>query len=262
MQLHDIGGSFIHQAATATTSANAAGQPVIFVNLPAWIAPVESTYAVGQEGVKLFPGFAPDDRLVSVNTGRAAELQVVVDDTIRSETPYFFGLHGPNVDWPALAQSDAQVYVAHYSAYDVLLRQAGSFINATITDALPIARFDESITLLAANATLDDAGLTAYLIWQVQDPPEPHVTAFVHVFDEAGQLLAQADGDPISGSYPFFLWVAGTTIQDTRFVDVQGSNLTFRVGLYNRLSGERLAAVRANGEPWADQSVVVPVSEP
>jgi len=53
-----------------------------------------------------------------------------------------------------------------------------------------------------------DEALRIDLLWEV---PRPFAgtTVFVHVVDASGQLLTQADGDPVGGSYPFDIWAVG-----------------------------------------------------
>jgi hypothetical protein len=123
----------------------------------------------------------------------------------------------------------------------------------------PIARFDNRVTLLDAAAAMTSNSLRVNFLWQVNEPPPDDVTVFVHVLDANGQLIAQADGDPLAGSYPFYQWPAGLVVRDDRLIEVPGSNLTVRVGLYHRSTGERLKVTSDNNAVLADNAVPVTV---
>ena len=106
-----------------------------------------------------------------------------------------------------------------------------------------------------AQVMLEEEGIRIDTLWQATDAPQ-QTTLFVHVVDAAGNLVAQADGDPLGGSYPLDLWPDGSRVLDTRRVDLEEtSGLGVRVGLYDRLSESRLEARGASGESYADNAV-------
>lgn len=256
MILYEIGGSVIRQVSAATTAANESEQVAIFVNLPAWLAPPQATYAIGHEGIEFLPGYVPHHAIVSVNTGKVATLDAIRYEPIRPEMPYFYGLRGAPPDWPRLLEAGGQVFVASYYPEQVLIQPAGILRPPLRADA-PSTLFDETIELLDADATINEEGLQVNLTWQVQTPPESHVTVFVHVLDGSGQLIAQADGDPLAGAYPFFQWTPGSITEDIRLLELSASNLSLRVGLYDRLTGERLTATASDGTSWPDNAVYI-----
>ena len=79
--------------------------------------------------------------------------------------------------------------------------------------------------------------LTVPLAWQAGGPIVPDQTAFVHVRDAQGGIVAQADGQPVNGLYPTGLWSAGDVIADVRTLpaDKQPANGTYDlvIGLYD-----------------------------
>jgi hypothetical protein len=97
------------------------------------------------------------------------------------------------------------------------------------------------------------------LIWRADGSPADDVTVFVHVLNASGQLIAQGDGDPVAGSYPFFQWPPGLMVHDMRSIDVSGSGLSVQVGLYRRSTGERLAALSDSGLTFPDNAVPLAV---
>lgn len=98
---------------------------------------------------------------------------------------------------------------------------------------------------------------TVTLTWQVETVPAAPLTVFVHLLDGEQQLVAQDDGHPLAGTYPFLLWEAGQVTADVRMLDAAGK--TVLVGLYDPLSGERLEGMDAAGEPLMDGAVRVGV---
>jgi len=100
---------------------------------------------------------------------------------------------------------------------------------------------------------------TTTLYWESLAPDGRDYTVFVHLYDESGQLVAQADSPPQNNNYPTSYWSAGETIADPHQFDalaeVSAGNYKVVVGLYDPLSGRRLAAFQADGRQWLDDSV-------
>jgi hypothetical protein len=172
--------------------------------------------------------------------------------------PYFYGLAGGAADWPAWATQPGEVFVARYAAEGVSWEAAGRLGDETTAGAA-LARFgDGAIGLQAAEARRVPGGVEVNLAWRVHRPPADQVTAFVHVLDGDGRLLGQADGDPLGGNFPFAQWPPGTAAIDRRFVPAGDAAARVLVGLYDRLTGERLAAA-AGGVALGEDAFALPV---
>lgn len=69
-------------------------------------------------------------------------------------------------------------------------------------------------------------------------------TVFLHLRDEAGQLVAQADGPPLDGWYPTSWWPAGERVTDEHAFplpdDVRPGRYQLVTGLYDPTTGNRL----------------------
>jgi 4-amino-4-deoxy-L-arabinose transferase-like glycosyltransferase len=101
--------------------------------------------------------------------------------------------------------------------------------------------FDGPTTLRAGE------GLRLRLQWQTLAPLTADYTAFVHLVDGAGALVAQDDQQPLDGFYPTSRWHVGQIIED-QFVLNLPKNLppgdyTLHTGLYDLASGQRLSVV-------------------
>lgn len=73
--------------------------------------------------------------------------------------------------------------------------------------------FAETITLRGWQAEPTETTLDVTLAWQAQMPIDHDYTAFVHLLNEAGELVAQLDRPP--AGYPTSNWHVGEIVQDT-----------------------------------------------
>jgi hypothetical protein len=117
----------------------------------------------------------------------------------------------------------------------------------------PLAVYGESVYLFAGVAEENGDNTALKLTWMVRDLVPSELTVFVHGLNEEDQLVAQADGDPIGGTFPIGLWSVGTVVQDIRIVPTREAQY-FLVGLYNRQDGTRITAIRADGQPLTDNA--------
>lgn len=262
VELFQMGGSVMQQVVAATLSSNQVDSQAIFLNLPSTLAPSPSTYALGRESVQFFPHWAALETMVSINTAKAVRAQVASYEPIQPATPYAVVLRGAPPRWVDLAAQQGHVFIASYHPDQIVIQPLGR-LNAALPAGQPIALFGEStLALLDASATLNQSELQINLTWQVRGPVPQNATVFVHVLDEHGQLIAQADGDALARSFPFWQWADGSIVQDTRLIDVRGSASSVGVGLYDWQTGERLTAKSSAGAPWADNVAPISIQRP
>lgn len=259
MKLYHLAGEAVRQVVTATVTANRQGQAATFINLPVWITAPQLNYALGQEGVVFGP--APDllATMVSVHTGQPARMNGLRIEAIHDPAPYYVGLLRFPGDWRGLEQNGGQVFVTRYLTDTIVIQPAGE-LNAARPASPALTHFDQSVTLLSVAARRTANGAEVELTWQVDQPPALDVTVFVHVLDATGQLIAQADGDPLANTYPFAQWPRGSIGHDVRPIDVVDP-AAIRVGLYNRTTGKRLTALASAGETLPDNAVSLPLQE-
>jgi hypothetical protein len=263
MTMHEILGDGFMQVIDATTKANDAAQEAIVINFPSWLAPKDHAYALGHEGVLFWPDYVPPEILMAVHTGALGDLNFVkVDGTRPDLESYYYGLTGPNPNWGTLSAVPSQVFNTDYEVDSVELARVGSLGDFRTEDHGIVAVFnrpnsDGRIQLLDARATQSDGAITVDTVWQAENA-SPQTTLFVHLVDSAGNLVAQADGDPLGGSYPLDQWQDGAHVQDSRTIALEdAAGLAVRLGLYDRVTGERLQAASESGEPFADSAVPI-----
>jgi uncharacterized membrane protein len=110
------------------------------------------------------------------------------------------------------------------------------------------ARFDPFATLARAEVASPQAAPNgAYrvtLVWQARATADRPYTVFVHVVNDQGRIITQADRPPGAGQRPTDGWVGGEYIVDTYELSVPSSTLPgqfwFQVGLYDQTTGARV----------------------
>ena len=256
VRLYAMAGESIWDAAEAAAYA----QPMLLVNLPMQITPQDRTYPLGFEGVTPLPMRVTADELVYVHTGIPGAAEAVAFGIAAASEPpgYTYQLFGPAVGWEELvaaARRSHAVYLARYEAERIHLVEAGAYFHP-LPSPPPwgegiqgegenlLARFEDRVALLAAECTCDEAGrvhLSAY--WRVEKALKTDATVFVHLLGPDGTLLAQADGYPLLGMLPFWLWEPGEIVRDVRDLgSVPAGEYTIRLGMWELATGKHWPA--------------------
>ena len=107
--------------------------------------------------------------------------------------------------------------------------------------------YDNAVELLGWSvkpATQHPEQLHVRLAWLTHDRMLADYTAFVHVLDTAGQIVAQMDSAPGGAANPTSKWVPGETIFTEMELSLppglSAETAHFRVGLYEPTSGQQL----------------------
>jgi len=122
-------------------------------------------------------------------------------------------------------------------------------VNYRLGEAVSLIGYDLPARLEAG------APLTLTLYWQAHGATERPYTVFVHVTDARGELRAQADRQPLGGSYPTDLWGADEVISDTHTIalpaELPAGRYGVVVGLYSVETGQRLPVSDSEGRPMS-----------
>ena len=262
MRFYDMAGESIWDAAEAATRE----QPLLLVNLPMRATPRSRFYPLGFEGFTPLPMRVTAEGLVYVHTGIPDAAEAVAFGIVAVDEPpgYTYQLFGQSVGWEELAAAVRQtraVYLTQYESDRIHLVEAGGPPSPGRGGAGRgvLARFGDRVTLLDAACTCDEAGqvhLTAY--WRVEAGVERGATVFAHLLGPDGALVAQADGHPLLGMLPFWLWKPGEVVRDVRHFDTpRPGEYSVALGVWDPASGARLPATAADGSPWTEQAVRV-----
>ncbi len=130
-------------------------------------------------------------------------------------------------------------------------------IKPTIKAAMP---FEYGITLVGFDLSVNDA-LDLILYWQTTQAIPGDFTVFIHLVDGQGGRITQADAPPLDNDWPTSMWLPGQTFADERRIALPPrltpGRYTVRLGLYEPVSGARVAAFKPDGSQWPDDMVIL-----
>lgn len=120
----------------------------------------------------------------------------------------------------------------------------------------PLARLGSEVELVdwSVEAVPDAQGQIAVrLYWRAVAAPSADYTAFVHVVDADGNIVAQHDGIPAGGDYPTRWWLPGQVVEDVHILGqdspIPAGGYMIRAGLYRTDTHEPLLAEDGAGAP-------------
>jgi hypothetical protein len=230
--------------------------PLLAVNLPARVTPPERLYPLGHEGVipmPLPPRVDAGD-LVAAHSGEPNAAFERAWGPVLPSLPYRLNPLGEPLA-PEDLVTAAQVALVEYTPDTMALRRAGA-VDPTSTGESPRVRFGDRLLLLSAACTrTGDGTVTLVTRWQVEAPLDGYPTIFAHLLGPDGGLLAQADGDPLRGLYPFNQWGPDQVVEDVRtFEDAPREGERVMLGVWDPTAGQRWPAVDAEGQSLSDDA--------
>ncbi len=267
--MYHLGTRPIVEVARAVEQARASPEAdgprgLLFVNLPAWLAATNQYYALGSHGAQLIPAWVNIQDIIYAQTGDVYPATAVrFDETISPQPPtYWHFPYGTAVDrWQMrdLLLTHREVFVTDYRADLIRLQLAGRVTDVPWIETTVV--FSDVVALGSPRATVQD-DIVLDLSWQVLTGAQrADFTVFVHLIGPDGQLWAQADGYPIQGLSPFWLWEPGQTLYDRRYLPwpTDGPPGLYRiaVGVYDRATGERVAAFASSGERFPEDRPIL-----
>jgi len=128
--------------------------------------------------------------------------------------------------------------------------------QAQFSQVARLAGYDLQPSLAAPGGTVQ-----LILHWQALGSTPQNYTVFVHVLGPDGQLVAQADAPPCSGQCPTYGWITGEYLADRHTFGLPADALAGKhqiaVGLYDRVSGQRLPAGDGLGHPLPESRALL-----
>ncbi|MDX1616199.1 MAG: hypothetical protein R3300_17940 [Candidatus Promineifilaceae bacterium] len=255
----------------ATAAAQAPpGERLLVVNMPAWIAPPQRTFALGNNGIQWIPFYVGIEDVIFAANDRDQPATAVQFPSLRQPQPYAYGMHGLAVDWEGLRRElllADQVYLTRYQPERINLLPAGHVDQqAWLDDAyLSQALFGGQVDVGLQRVETDSATIDLTLHWRMRQALPQDVTVFVHLYGPDGSLIDQHDGYPLRGLAPFWLWEESRLLVDRRRltwpVDAPAGQYSIGIGLYHRASGLRLAAVGPDGLALPDDILLAAIVE-
>ena len=111
-------------------------------------------------------------------------------------------------------------------------------------------------------STIGEApALSVRLHWQATGPIDADYTVFVQLLDQGNQLVTSRDSQPLVGQYPTSRWQPGEVVVDefslTLPEHLPPGRYRLVTGMYDLVTGRRLPATDAAGQPLPDDMVVL-----
>jgi len=225
---------------------------LLLVNLPDRLTPSRSLYPFFNGGAILLPPQIDAPNIVSAHTGNPRVDRAATAGFILPQIPYLHGVYGTPFD-VAEIESGRSVMIAAYGE-SISLRKAGEILQQDPPAAKPVAFFDRKLVLIRAESHVEGSVLVLRLVWQLNKPLDGMPTVFIHIADSSGAVVAQGDGDPIGGLYPFYLWQPNRMVEDIRYITLPGSGpYTIYVGVWLPTTGKKLPT----DPPYPDDRVPI-----
>ncbi len=227
-------------------------EPTLVVNFPSWIGKRQTMFALGAEGISFLPGYSTLREMVLLNTRHAdaRDVNAVTFTNTVKEWKYDQRL-GPPLNWNKLlkaVRAARRVWMVEYLPDTLRLSEAGSIQSGA---AQPEATFGERIgvRLMRYNMAADELRLE--LAWTTLATVDQQLTAFVHIYDPQGKLVAQQDSYPLLGLAPPWLTQKDEVTHDVRRIplpaQLAAGHYVVGVGVYDLETGQRAAALSPTG---------------
>jgi hypothetical protein len=134
-------------------------------------------------------------------------------------------------------------------------------------DMLEVANYSLGSRLALVGYDLAAAPEEVTLYWQAKEPVSTDYTVFVHLEDQAGSPVAQADSQPQLGAYPTSFWSVNEVVADYHpfppdaIAELPAGTYKLVTGLYDLQNGARLPVSR-DGIPQGDRIALGEISIP
>ena len=264
---HLMLGDVYQQAAEIAYELDDLDQYPVFVNFPSSAAPSQKTFVLGNEGVVFWPGYAPQHTIVTTNRPiESIDQQFVQVDRIRSDQPYLYGIVRPTSTLEMVRHDTAAIfYNTIYMSDSMNLVEVGKVTNRPFGDQLGHFSPESGIFELALadwQVSREIIGIDPFykikIDWRltINNEPAENITVFVHAVSESGELLDQRDGDPVDGLIPLDSIRIGNGLTEFRYVPSNPNISALRLGLYNRMTGERVPFFDDTGQRLPDDMFV------
>jgi len=191
----------------------------------------------------------------------------IIQEKYRLQIPPNMSAGDVSLSVKPLFADDSEMDGPKHALGDVEIQVTDRLFTLPKDIAIPLyAVFEPGIILRGAETgdvtiTPGDA-LNLVLIWQTEVQTEEPVTAFVHLVDDQGDIMAQLDHWP--GGLPSNIWAQEQVIVDEYELelapDIEPGTYQIVVGLYTADNGQRLPVSDADGRPYPDESVLLPLT--
>lgn len=121
--------------------------------------------------------------------------------------------------------------------------------NKPAENAHPLGvQFGDNIVAESYRLADTTDGLNMNLCWEARAPIQKDLTVFAHLLDGNGNILEQADREPLGGVYPTSAWKTGEIVCDQYSFPTSAGGKRISFGLYDSKTGDRIARADGNGD--------------
>jgi hypothetical protein len=242
--LHDEAFALLAQENNALLAPRA-GQ-ALFINTVELFTFKDQEFPLGWFGALVSPWH---NRIVTDLHLRALNADWVIDPThaqpVQDQARLKLEFHGQPLPLDQLQTailSATQVFRVEIPRGDLHLFQIGQIAHGAAPPESFVASWPDGGQLISATINSEAGAPVLNLDWFVGGAIDPDVTVFVHVLNDAGQVVAQADGDLVGGYVPIGLWQPNDRVYERRVLPPVESAGRYRIvlGLYNRTTQQRL----------------------
>lgn len=128
--------------------------------------------------------------------------------------------------------------------------------NPFMPPALLEYRFEDKVLLWGYELRKEGQSILISLEWQTLAEMPYDYTTFIHLVSADGEIVSQADGQPVGGTYPTSIWDVDEVIIDAYRLpietDMPAGAYRPLVGLYRLETGERLSITDSEGTAIGD----------
>ncbi len=246
VQLYHRAGVLIEEIVAATRGPRCA-DGLLFINLPGRVSLRSPFYPLGHEGVIPLPPPTDIEALTALNGGTAVPVAARAAGWILPPLPYAVEPAGPLLG-PDDFRAARCVMLTDFAPAGEMHLWPVAERSGLLSPQPAVARFDVGVALLSWSCHPVGNTIELRLRWQKVEPTVGSPTVFVHLLaDDRHTILAQADGDPIVGLYPVKLWAVGERVDEVRRLPALDGGRWIRLGMWEPGSGQRAAAVDAEG---------------
>lgn len=218
-------------------------------------------------------GSLPSGALLAVSLGDTVigtvpalsfeDTQWQIADTVRQKYAITVPADFPSGEYELSLGQDGELPAANLGAVRVAALDRLFALPESIDQPLEMY-FAPAITLKGMNspaiAAAPGAPIELTLVWQADGRTVEPVTAFVHLLDEAGAIVAQSDQWP--GGLPSDTWSAGQVVIDDHILtipdDAEPGQYRLVAGLYTASNGMRLPVTGSTAEIISGDRVLLP----
>jgi hypothetical protein len=158
-------------------------------------------------------------------------------------------------------QTDTHTIIFQQDAF--VYETTWPYVSEADPEYIVEATFGEGIGLIGYDLAAADP-LELILYWESLTAVLNSYDVFIHLLDEDGEIIAQADRKPLDGLAATNVWQPGDIIRDPLSIplptDTPSGSYELRVGVYSRDSGERLSV--EGGESTNNALILEPVVIP